>query len=54
MIGLVGGHGQAMLLGVIGFLVIDRLALPLDQAQHWIAIVLMAGAAAPPCSRNGG
>jgi len=46
MIGIVGGHGHAVLLGVIGFLVIDRLALPLDQAQQWIAIVLMAGAAA--------
>jgi MFS family permease len=46
MIGLVGGHGQAVLLGVIGFLVIDRLALPLSEAQHWIAIVLMAGAGA--------
>ena len=46
IIGLVGGHGQAILLGVIGFLVIDRLALPLSEAQHWIAIVLMAGAGA--------
>jgi MFS family permease len=46
MIGVIGGHGHAALLGVIGFLVIDRLALPLDQAQQWIAIVLMAGAAA--------
>lgn len=46
LIGIAGGHGHAILLGVIGFLVIDRLSLPLDQAQHWIAIVLMAGAAA--------
>ncbi|HVQ07117.1 MAG TPA: MFS transporter [Allosphingosinicella sp.] len=46
IVGLVGGHGQAILLGVIGFLVIDRLALPLSDAQHWIAIVLMAGAGA--------
>ena len=46
IIGMVGGHGQAVLLGVIGFLVIDRLQLPLDQAQQWIAIVLMAGAGA--------
>jgi len=46
MIGIVGGHGHAILLGVIGFLVIDRLDLPLDHAQQWIAIVLMAGAAA--------
>jgi MFS family permease len=46
MIGIVGGHGHAALLGVIGFLVIDRLALPLSEAQHSIALVLMAGAAA--------
>jgi MFS family permease len=46
IIGIVGGHGHAALLGVIGFLVIDRLALPLDHAQQWIAIVMMAGAAA--------
>jgi len=44
--GVVGGHGQAAALGVIGFLVIDRLAIPLDHAQQWIAIVLMAGAGA--------
>jgi MFS family permease len=46
LIGIVGGHGHAVLLGVIGFLVIDRLNLPLDHAQQWIAIVLMAGAGA--------
>ena len=46
VIGTVGGHGHAALLGVIGFLVIDRLALPLDFAQQWIAIVLIAGAGA--------
>jgi hypothetical protein len=46
MLGVVGGHGHAALLGVIGFLVIDRLALPLADAQQGIAIVLMAGAAA--------
>lgn len=46
MIGIVGGHGQAVLLGVIGFLVIDRLDVPAEAAQHAIAIVLMAGAAA--------
>ncbi|HEX8641703.1 MAG TPA: MFS transporter [Allosphingosinicella sp.] len=46
MIGIAGGHGHAAMLGVIGFLVIDRLDLPLDQAQQWIAIVLIAGAAA--------
>jgi MFS family permease len=46
VVGIVGGHGQAVALGVIGFLVIDRLELPLDHAQQWIAIVLMAGAGA--------
>ena len=46
VIGLVGGHGQAVLLSVIGFLVIDRLKVPLGDAQHWIAIVLIAGALA--------
>jgi hypothetical protein len=46
MIGVVGGHGHAALLGVIGFLVIDRLYLPPSEAQHMIAIVLMSGAAA--------
>ncbi|HTU09406.1 MAG TPA: MFS transporter [Allosphingosinicella sp.] len=46
VMGFVGGHGQAILLSVIGFLVIDRLRVPLDEAQHWIAIVLIAGALA--------
>ncbi len=46
MIGVVGGHGHAAMLGVIGFLVIDRLRLPIEDAQHMIAIVLIAGAAA--------
>ncbi len=46
LIGVVGGHGHAALLGVIGFLVIDRLDLPLDSAQQGIALVLIAGAAA--------
>jgi MFS family permease len=46
MIGIAGGHGQAALLGVIGFLVIDRLGVPLAETQQWIAIVLMSGAAA--------
>lgn len=44
--GAVGGHGQAIALGMIGFLVIDRLGLPATEAQHWIAIVLIVGAAA--------
>jgi MFS family permease len=46
LIGVAGGHGHAALLGVVGFLIIDRLGLSLAEAQHWIAIVLMAGAAA--------
>jgi MFS family permease len=45
-IGIVGGHGHAAMLGVIGFLVIDRLDLPIAEAQHSIAIVLITGAAA--------
>jgi hypothetical protein len=46
LIGTIGGHGHAAILGTIGFLVIDRLSLPLDEAQHWIALVLIAGAVA--------
>ena len=46
VIGVIGGHGHAALLGVIGFWVIDRLTLAPSDAQQWIAIVLMAGAAA--------
>jgi MFS family permease len=46
IVGIVGGHGNAALLGVIGFLVIDRSHVPLAEAQQSIAIVLMAGAAA--------
>ncbi|HEY0625278.1 MAG TPA: MFS transporter [Allosphingosinicella sp.] len=46
IIGVVGGHGYAALLGVIGFLVIDRLSLQPEHAQQSIAIVLMAGAVA--------
>jgi MFS family permease len=46
LIGVAGGHGHAALLGVIGFLVIDRLGVAPGEAQQWIAIVLMAGAAA--------
>ncbi|RHW19392.1 MFS transporter [Sphingomonas gilva] len=44
LIGLVMGHAQAMTGQAIGFLVIDRLGLPLDQAQQAIGIVLMLGA----------
>jgi MFS family permease len=46
VIGIVGGHGNAALLGIIGFLVIDRSGVPLAEAQQSIAIVLMAGAGA--------
>ncbi|HYJ83311.1 MAG TPA: MFS transporter [Allosphingosinicella sp.] len=46
VVGVVGGHGNAALLGVIGFLVIDRSGVPLAEAQQSIAIVLMAGAGA--------
>ena len=46
VIGVIGGHGYAAVLGVIGFLVIDRLGLPASDAQQSIAIVLMAGAVA--------
>jgi MFS family permease len=46
--GLVIGHAQAMTGSAMGFLVIDRLNLPVDQisTQQSIGIVLMAGAAA--------
>ena len=46
--GLVGGHANAMILGVVGFYVMDTLALratPEDAARP-IALVLMAGALA--------
>ncbi|MFL6857566.1 MAG: MFS transporter [Allosphingosinicella sp.] len=46
IVGAIGGHGNAALLGVIGFLVIDRSGVPLAEAQQHIAIVLMAGAGA--------
>ena len=46
VIGIVGGHGNAALLGVIGFLVIDRSGVGLADAQQSIAIVLMSGAGA--------
>ena len=44
--GLIMGHAQAMTGQAIGFLVIDRLALPLEAAQQAIGIVLMTGAGA--------
>jgi len=46
--GLLGGHAQAMMLGIAGFLVLDRLGLrddPLAGAGP-VSIVLMIGAAA--------
>ena len=46
VIGVAGGHGHAALLGVIGFLVIDRLGGDLHEAQQAIGVVLMAGAGA--------
>ena len=46
IVGVIGGHGHAAILGVIGFLVIDRLSVPLAEAQQAIGIVLMAGAGA--------
>jgi MFS family permease len=44
--GLLGGQAQAMMLGVIGFLILDRLHLRLrpDEAAALTGIVLMAGA----------
>jgi MFS family permease len=46
IVGIAGGHGHAIFLGVIGFLIIDRLGVPLAEAQQAIGIVLMAGAGA--------
>ncbi|RGP39865.1 hypothetical protein BPTFM16_00140 [Altererythrobacter insulae] len=46
--GLVGGHAQAMVLGIVGFLVLDRMGLrsdPLSGAGP-VGLVLMAGALA--------
>ncbi len=46
--GLFGGQAQAMMLGVIGFLILDRLDLRLrpDEGAAITGIVLMAGAVA--------
>ena len=46
--GLLGGHAQAALLGVVGFLVLDRLGLRsnADAGAGPIGLVLMAGAIA--------
>ena len=46
LLGLVMGHAQAMTGQAVGFLVIDRLQLPLAHSQEAIGIVLMIGAAA--------
>ena len=48
IVGLVGGHAQAMVLGIVGFLVLDRLGLrsdPLSGAGP-VGLVLMSGALA--------
>lgn len=44
--GFIGGQAQAMILGVVGFLVLDRLGLRLrpDEAADPTGVVLMAGA----------
>lgn len=46
--GLLGGHAQAMMLGIAGFLVLDRLGLRAtpDEGAGPIGLVLMAGAIA--------
>ena len=46
--GLLGGHAQAMVLGIAGFLVLDRLGLRAtpDEGAGPIGLVLMAGAIA--------
>jgi MFS family permease len=46
--GLAGGHGQAMIMGIVGFLVLDRLGLRADPLAGAgpVGIVLMCGALA--------
>lgn len=53
--GLLGGQAQAMILGVIGFLILDRLDLRLrpDEGAAITGIVLMAGAFATLLSQWG-
>ncbi|WP_230080021.1 MFS transporter [Alteripontixanthobacter maritimus] len=53
--GLLGGHAQAALFGVVGFLILDRLGLRAtpDEATGPIGIVLMAGAIATLLSQWG-
>ncbi|MBX7539834.1 MFS transporter [Qipengyuania sphaerica] len=47
-VGLLGGHAQAMILGIIGFLVLDRLGLRATPAEGTgpVGLVLMCGAIA--------
>ncbi|WP_390550533.1 MFS transporter [Qipengyuania sp. MTN3-11] len=47
-VGLLGGHAQAMVLGIAGFLVLDRLGLRDDPTQGTgpVGLVLMCGAIA--------
>ncbi|HMO77098.1 MAG TPA: MFS transporter [Sphingopyxis sp.] len=53
--GFIGGQAQAMMLGVIGFLILDRLHLRLrpDEGAAFTGIVLMAGAVATLLSQWG-
>lgn len=46
--GLIGGHAQAMVMGIAGFLVIDRLGFDARPAEatSFVTIVLMSGAIA--------
>lgn len=48
IVGLLGGHAQAMVLGIAGFLVLDRLGLRQtpDEGTGAVGLVLMAGAIA--------
>ena len=48
VVGLLGGHAQAMLLGIAGFLVLDRMGLRAspDEGTGAVGLVLMAGAIA--------
>ena len=54
IMGIVGGHGQAVLLAVIGFLVIDRLARAARSCPAMDRDRADGGRRSPPCSRNGG
>ncbi|WP_371830700.1 MFS transporter [Erythrobacter sp.] len=48
VVGLLGGHAQAMMLGIAGFLVLDRLGLRATPSEGTgpVGLVLMAGAIA--------